>query len=167
MRLQAPVSKPTLPPGHETKLKKSLETPFNKFCKYALGMPSYVYARTTTVLRELDKTPLHVNAYLNSISYWHRLETKRNTESLLDAAYQECKRNRHDFHENANYLLTLNGLGQIALNPQMFNIKQVKKIVKQCLSDQCRQNINSRIEEEDRFITLRKCINNTSNTDNV
>ncbi len=98
-----------------------------------------------------------------SISYWHTLETTRNRGSLLDAAYQECKRNRHEFHENAKYLLTLNGLGQITSNPQMFNTKQVKKIVKQCLSDQCRQNINSRIEEEDKFITLRKCIN-TSDT---
>ncbi len=64
------------------------------------------------------------------------------------------------------YYITLNGLpvGQIALNPQMLNIKQVKKMVKQCLTDPCRQNINSRIEEEDKFIMLRKCINNTSDT---
>ena len=32
--------------------------------------------------------------------------------------------------------------------------------VKRCLSDQCRQNINSRIEVEDTFITPRQCIHN-------
>ncbi len=44
---------------------------------------------------------------------WRGLET-HTQQNLVEFGLPECERNIHDFHENVSYILTLNGLGQIA-----------------------------------------------------
>ena len=73
---------------HVTNKDNAIETPYSQFCKYALGVSKF--SSTTGVLNELDRCPISIKACMQSISYWHRLETGQNG-SLIENSYLECK----------------------------------------------------------------------------
>ena len=118
---------------------------------------------TTGVLTELDRCPISIKAWVQSISYWHRLETGQ-SGSLIENSYLECKGHKHAFYQNVEYLLRKNGLRNIYSSPQNFRRKQVISMVKQNLTDQNRQLIHDSIKNDDKFSTLRLC--NSKNVDN-
>ena len=115
------------------------------------------------VLNELDRCAISIKAWVQSISYWHRLETGKNG-SLIENSYLECKGYKHAFYQNVEYLLRKNGLGNLYISPQNFRRKHVIPMVRQNLTDQNRQLIHDSIKNYDKFSTLRLC--NSNNVDN-
>lgn len=138
----------------------ALETPYNQFCKYALGVSKF--ASTTGVLSELNRYPISINAWTLSVKYWHRLELGANG-ILLDNAYIECKNSNHNFYQNIQYLLMRNGLGHILNLPHNYRTKQIGFLVKQNLTDQHTQEAHNLIMNNDKFSTLRLCLSNNCN----
>ena len=96
---------------------------------------------------------------MQSISYWHRLETGQNG-SLIENSYLECKVYKHALYQNVEYLLRKNGLGNLYISPQNFRRKQVISMVRQNLTDQNRQLIHDSIKNYEKNSTLRLCNSN-------
>jgi exonuclease III len=140
---------------HTTKKDIAFEVPYNLFCKYALGVTKF--ASTTGVLSELNRFPVAIKAWTQSVSYWHRLETSKTCGILLENAYLECKNYKHAFYQNVQYLLLKNGLGNVLDSAHHFRSKQVASLLKQNLIDQFKQGVHSVISNEDKFSTLRLC----------
>jgi len=144
------------------KKDNAYEVPYNQFCKYALGVSKF--ASTSGTLSELNRCPISIKAMVQSINFWHRLETVQ-SGTILENSYFECKRSKHAFYQNVEYLLIKNGLGNIMYAPHNYRSKQVASIVKQNLTDQHRQLIHNTILNDDKFCTLKMC--NLSNVHNT
>ena len=110
----------------------------------------------TGVLSELDRYPIAIKARVQSISYWHRLNTGENGE-LLKNAFYECANKNHPFYQNVQYLLNKNGFGNISMSPHIFSSKQVSSLAKQSMTDQHKQHIHDCIQNDDKFSTLLLC----------
>ena len=137
---------------HFTKEKLNFEIPHSKFCKYILGQSKT--ASTTGVFSELHRYPLAIRAQINTLSYWHRLETDE-VPALLFNSYQECKTNGHPYYDNVLYTLRRNGLGHMIHNVASFSKNVFKQHLFLRLTDQFKQNMTSTINTEDKFKTLR------------
>ena len=140
--------------NHVTKDETKFEVPHSKFCKYAIGANKS--ASVTGVLSELDRYPIAIKARVQSISYWHRLNTGENGE-LLKNAFYECANKNHPFYQNVQYLLNKNGFGNISMSPHIFSSKQVSSLAKQSMPDQHKQHIHDCIQNDDKFSTLLLC----------
>ena len=142
---------------HTTHKVTDYELPHSAFCKYTLGASKF--SSVTGVLSELGRYPIAIKAWVQSISYWHRLETGE-TGELIKNSYIECRENNHPFYQNVQYLLNKNGLGNITTSPQIYNTKQVVSLAKQSMTDQHKQNIHNYIQTNDKFLTIRQCTQN-------
>ena len=123
-----------------------------KYCKYGLNVPKH--ASTTGVYKEINRYPLYIKVIVSALCFWHRLETGSNNV-LLQNAYTECKANDHPYYQNILYLMTKNGLGNLALYPAGIGRTQFKYTTRQNLIDQYKQTTNSLIHTDTRFDTLR------------
>ena len=135
-----------------TNQKPQYEILHGKYCKYALNVPKH--ASTTGVYKEMNRYPLYIKVIVSALCFWHRLETGSNNV-LLQNAYNECKANDHPYYQNILYLMTKNGLGNLALFPAGIGRTQFKFTTRQNLIDQYKQTTNSLIHTDTRFDTLR------------
>jgi len=140
--------------NHEMKEKNNYEGVHSNYCKYVIGVAKF--ASTTAVMKELNRFPIQLQAYINEISYWHRLQANP-INPLLHAAFRICKDDNHPFIQNISYLLKSNGMGNILVSPSNYSNKQIKCIVKDNLMNQHKQLINSVINDNCKYDTLNKC----------
>jgi len=140
--------------NHEMKEKNNYEGVHSNYCKYVIGVSKF--ASTTAVMKELNRFPIQLQAYINEISYWHRLQAN-SINPLLHAAFRICKDDNHPFIQNISYLLKSNGMGNILVSPSNYSNKQIKCIVKDNLMNQHKQLINSVINDNCKYDTLNTC----------
>lgn len=143
--------------NHDMEEKNNYESVHKKYCKYVIGVPKF--ASATAAMKEMKRYPIQLQAYVNGISYWHRLHTT-NINPLLSAAFNVCKDDNHPFVQNVSYLLKMNGMGNVLVSPYHYSNKQIKHIVKDNMINQYNQMTNSVMNINNKFQTLNNCHKN-------
>ena len=92
-----------------------------RFCKFTLNVSKYNYACRA----ELGRYSLCYKMWNFSIQYWLRLENGTNN-IILNNAYNCVKQEKHNWIQIIQYLLSLNGLGNIWLQPPSCNNSIIK-----------------------------------------
>ena len=94
-----------------------------RFCKITLNVSKY--SSNYACRAELGRYPLCYKMWNLSIQYWLRLENGTNN-IILNNAYNCVKQENHDWIQSIQYLLSLNGLGNIWLQPPSCNNSIIK-----------------------------------------
>ena len=127
--------------------KNSYETVHSSFCKFVLGLSKF--SSNVAVLGELGRFPLDHKVKIAHILYWHRLVCN-DQDQLLNSAFQDCLRDRHDFIKSVESWLHKVGCSYILNNPSCYSAQYIKCTINQKMKDQYVQyydaNVNERFE---------------------
>ena len=128
-----------------------IEKVHHDFCKKSLNISKY--ASNMAVQTELGRYPVTNSAKSFVIKYWLRLQS--GTKNIvLNEAFTECSRNRHEWTQGIQSLLCENGFGDVWINPESVNKDTFHKVFRERLNDQHVQNFNTKLSESNRFISL-------------
>ena len=95
-----------------------------RFCKFTMNVSKY--SSNSACRAELGRYPLCYKMWNLSIQYWLRLENGTNN-IILNMLINNCvKQEKHDWIQGIQYLLSLNGLGNIWLQPPWCNNSIIK-----------------------------------------
>jgi uncharacterized protein YbaR (Trm112 family) len=101
-------------------------------------------------MAELGRHPIHNKVWALAANYWLRLE--QGTPNLLvNKAYSEAKRERHQWVQGIRYLLMRNGFGYAWETPSSINPKHFGRSFQQRLNDQTIQSWQSQSSSSPRF----------------
>ncbi len=118
---------------YENNKTSEIDTFYNKFCKYALGITKYASNHMT--LGELGRFPIMNKCIVNGLLYWWRL-AHGSENPLLNYAYKTMCDENHKWLQNIKVLLYSTGLGNIWENIHNFDKTELKNKVQTHLENQ-------------------------------
>ena len=131
--------------------ENDIEKVHHDFCKKSLNISKY--ASNMAVQAELGRNPVMNSAKSFAVKYWLRLKSGTRN-NVLNEAFDECSRNKHEWMQGIQSLLCENGFDNVWINPESVNKDTFHKVFRERLNDQHIQKLNAKINESNRFKTL-------------
>ena len=115
-----------------------IERVHRKFCKRVLNVK--MSTNNYALYSELGRHPLYIDRQLRIIKYWFKLVTDRNSNCILNAAYNEMKsrtenRNNNLWSTKVKYLLERHGFAEVWQYPESVKINSFIAVLKTRLID--------------------------------
>ena len=122
-----------------------------KYCKYSLNVSKY--ASNYACRAELGRYPIAIKVLSMCVKYWLRAEQGTNN-FIFNNAYQTAKSENHPFVQGVQRVMTLNGFGDVFMDPAVARGEVFAKVFERTLQDQYIQTWQRKARNSETLGTL-------------